>query len=1091
MVRFQRVKAWSDFAGIDHHCAGCQKPLSNPNALKTCVGIHCLPCWRFHYGLHSRLNPQRCQYCVQADELHETRHRRIALLLRDLGGLLGNDKTTPRTTPQTQASLLSTPIKSTAQSATSSPATSTVERSSKRDRKKQRHLSRVVVDTDYITLSEAQWLWQIFHPDHDLSEFFDRDAAIQFHQELQDLTEGYEDLTTLPDPDFLATANSLLSKLGIRSSTNKGSAEKLSDLRGLIIEDLRQYHTEKVRIAGRLRSFLAWAGRSCYKTILDFFEHRDWKTGAYLSTEAGAEADGKAKAWSANKKNDLAHDFGGCVDNRHLLPALRGRWTTDELCDENPDAARVINGTDRHQTEGWISLLDDAHTGIYGIDDQEEPGGHGAFAEDEEAEEQGHNIAEDEKEAIERVGTSNKDALNNSHDLAVVIVDDNEDVQNSRDCISTINHGAASSEQIAALVELCKPRTMWQFPALLAAVSPSSSDDDNSSTGSDVSGLSSDEMTDDLEWDLELRCALPTPAYVLPSEGVTSDRHVVIARIKRHLMDIEKTLLKAASRGENADLYHDPRDDGWRACVDLARKNSDEAFIYWAYQMNLSTRLITCGDNVELAMALVVMISAPEKVLDALCDRYLPRHMRLDDAIEALSDSMPAFTIRRTETATDTIASSIYKCCSMMNGIDNVSSLIRAAWTYLYSLHSTMVYKDLISDAWGSGQFTINAPLELVKDETDILVRHRPSSKDSPYASSISDFSVCWPFERPQPILPDFAVCTCCKPDAESKGKQVWLSLPLERLLLGPMPVHHATVLATSHTATINLAGGRRKRVKVSSNTGSVHDEMTGLVMKIYRNGDHHGPFVAKAIFHETFALADARSRAPNRIPYRYPVILPLNIYDWLADMDGKKDLPLPHQLSPFWEDFSCHGGSMKSFKKWVRHGIEITMYYIDCQYRGGDYMRSIFRSVISHMHWHRKDPCNCWVRHSHVEGTDPICYYCGQKNRKEPLQECSMRDCQAYRYFHMSCVEPEDLHLVAKPPILGTPDEALGSSEDQYEDWKMYCPDCVGRLKFLAGGERRPSEAEICAREENSLEAMCKASVPERCGSCCFDCMC
>ncbi|KIX08575.1 uncharacterized protein Z518_03231 [Rhinocladiella mackenziei CBS 650.93] len=55
--------------------------MSNPKAKQTCFGIHSIPCYRYHQTMHAIGTSHNCFSCIQADELHDNRHRRIAELL--------------------------------------------------------------------------------------------------------------------------------------------------------------------------------------------------------------------------------------------------------------------------------------------------------------------------------------------------------------------------------------------------------------------------------------------------------------------------------------------------------------------------------------------------------------------------------------------------------------------------------------------------------------------------------------------------------------------------------------------------------------------------------------------------------------------------------------------------------------------------------------------------------------------------------------------------------------------------------------------------------------------------------------------------
>lgn len=73
------VEAQADITvlGSEHSCFSCAMKMSNPKARQTCYGIHSIPCYRYHQTMHAIGTSHNCFACIQADELHENRHRRV------------------------------------------------------------------------------------------------------------------------------------------------------------------------------------------------------------------------------------------------------------------------------------------------------------------------------------------------------------------------------------------------------------------------------------------------------------------------------------------------------------------------------------------------------------------------------------------------------------------------------------------------------------------------------------------------------------------------------------------------------------------------------------------------------------------------------------------------------------------------------------------------------------------------------------------------------------------------------------------------------------------------------------------------------
>jgi hypothetical protein len=52
--------------------------MSNPKARQTCYGTHSIPCSRYHQTMHAIGTSHNCFTCIQADELHDSRHRKVS-----------------------------------------------------------------------------------------------------------------------------------------------------------------------------------------------------------------------------------------------------------------------------------------------------------------------------------------------------------------------------------------------------------------------------------------------------------------------------------------------------------------------------------------------------------------------------------------------------------------------------------------------------------------------------------------------------------------------------------------------------------------------------------------------------------------------------------------------------------------------------------------------------------------------------------------------------------------------------------------------------------------------------------------------------
>lgn len=354
MVRLQSTKSWDDFSGNNHHCAVCHTPLHHPCALKTCVGKHMVPCWRFHYSLQLPTSPQRCQYCTGADERHELRHRKIAELAKPLrnNNNSGHDALQDNTFSVGDVTPGETPLRGNAETPNRQRPSGNMR---KKDRKELKRMTKAAARTCHITSEEVHLVWRIFHPDYDRDKPLDKQRAVVFHKHIEKLTDGYQNLSEIPMPDFTSDVRRIVEELGVRGASANMNSDNVSELKVLVTEDLKQFHLETLGIAERRREFLEWANRGALVRILNLFEDRDWKTGTKVELCYTDEDDEDTANEPEPQETPFRNGFKGRSGKHHRVtrpcnhPALGPGDDLDEDDIEqmqNTDHAKANDGED-------------------------------------------------------------------------------------------------------------------------------------------------------------------------------------------------------------------------------------------------------------------------------------------------------------------------------------------------------------------------------------------------------------------------------------------------------------------------------------------------------------------------------------------------------------------------------------------------------------------------------------------------------------------------------------------------------------------------------------------------------------------------
>lgn len=64
----------------EHTCYACPTKANHPKARQSCYGIHSIPCYRYHPTMHAIGTSHNCFACIQADNQHHERHKKVRWL---------------------------------------------------------------------------------------------------------------------------------------------------------------------------------------------------------------------------------------------------------------------------------------------------------------------------------------------------------------------------------------------------------------------------------------------------------------------------------------------------------------------------------------------------------------------------------------------------------------------------------------------------------------------------------------------------------------------------------------------------------------------------------------------------------------------------------------------------------------------------------------------------------------------------------------------------------------------------------------------------------------------------------------------------
>lgn len=307
--------------------------------MRTCIGDHVSPCWRFHPYLTRRGHTHECKPCRDADERHELRHREIAFLTKSLGGQPGPQTSIqpPQIPAKTSAIAPGSPLYPSGGNANSNRLRKKDKKEIKRSTKAAQRKEEAVAECG-VTSEELKHIWTVIHPQ------CDRDAAVRKPMAVVDMRKiinQHFDETDSQVPNFDKEVSRILQELSI-PSIGKASKERRQlsgKLKASVNDDLVQFFIEDIARIVRQKEFCTWAARSALQKELDHgmvrssahckmtmiltpLQNKDWRTGDRIYSDNEQEESSSDE--SENEVDGVANLFGNAEAGRRII-AVPGR----------------------------------------------------------------------------------------------------------------------------------------------------------------------------------------------------------------------------------------------------------------------------------------------------------------------------------------------------------------------------------------------------------------------------------------------------------------------------------------------------------------------------------------------------------------------------------------------------------------------------------------------------------------------------------------------------------------------------------------------------------------------------------------------
>ncbi|KAL5426545.1 hypothetical protein PMIN04_001860 [Paraphaeosphaeria minitans] len=304
----------TDYA-TEHHCGHCNTPLHHPSAKRSCFGTHAEPCFRFHQFMFMRNRGHTCDICSHIDEHHYKRHFEICEQVRSVYESCGEQwPLVPEDEEDRGRPMARNPdaFDNDGRSLTSGDAPMR-----KRDRKEQKRQVRAASRSKVVSHEDVKYMDSVLHPAatqegteipanpdeiEDIEQHLKYNAQCYNHGQKR---SKLREFARIPDADidFGAEIDRIFEILRVnellkRNERNRGLRNKeltmfnavVSELNGLIVNDLVQNKKDELEIRMRRAAFLRYANKTSIDIVGNRYAEKDWKTGEKYRTVGSGSA---------------------------------------------------------------------------------------------------------------------------------------------------------------------------------------------------------------------------------------------------------------------------------------------------------------------------------------------------------------------------------------------------------------------------------------------------------------------------------------------------------------------------------------------------------------------------------------------------------------------------------------------------------------------------------------------------------------------------------------------------------------------------------------------------------------------------------
>ncbi|KAF2838798.1 hypothetical protein M501DRAFT_1031853 [Patellaria atrata CBS 101060] len=264
----QGIFDWTKTTALSHHCGVCEKPMSNPTTLRTCLGTHMEVCKEFHPIFFRKGRTHDCKACINSLERDIGRHQEMVKVIKEIRDL-----------EKESEDVEEIPSKPRKKGGWVKPVSENEEgkKLSKRERKDQKALSKAKNNAVALPAADVEKLGTLLHGKPDIMDIVDWNELLALVPQVARIVGSdhvFKKCTPKREaPDYTDQIQRICGELKIPIGTKKAPLTKTmstltTQLKELMEGDLESVRSEQAEVRRRAEGLCRFINRAVFAQLM-------------------------------------------------------------------------------------------------------------------------------------------------------------------------------------------------------------------------------------------------------------------------------------------------------------------------------------------------------------------------------------------------------------------------------------------------------------------------------------------------------------------------------------------------------------------------------------------------------------------------------------------------------------------------------------------------------------------------------------------------------------------------------------------------------------------------------------------------------